>query len=342
MDETRMTMEEFNNIILQLGFYKTDLQPLESYFKLPAEKGEGYIYQLCHGDGLHITIGDYILYEPVVRNYCSNQMNMEIYYFESGHIKNIEKGKKTQEIEIGVNIYVNQNRAGKIHYEAHTPIRYVSILLYDQYMKTHIEQNFPEDYRELSQANRWKSHNYNTPELSLIFLQLKQSLLAQEKMRLYYESKVGEILSRIMSNYRNDLNRRTLAASHLHISDLKYLHLVRLALEKNLVAPPSLDQLCKLSGMGQTKLKEAFKLAFDNTLYGYVREVRMKRALMYISDETLSIQEIASLVGFQTPGKFTKAFKETYGFTPREYRKTLPGTIKITDICKPIPSHSVI
>jgi AraC-like DNA-binding protein len=323
MKEIKNDIDEFNDTILQLGFNKTDLQPYESFFQLQKDKGEGYVYQLCHSNGLHITIGDYILTEPVERSYHSTQMNMEIYYFESGKIKNLEKGKKTQEIEVGINLYVNQNRAGKIYYEAHTPIRYVSILLYDQYMKTHIAQSFPEDYLELSQANHWKSHNYNTPELTLIFSQLKQSLLAKEKMRMYYESKVGEILSRIMSNYRNDINRRTHIARHLHVSDLRYLNLVRQTLEKNITTPPSLDQLCKLSGMGQTKLKEAFKLAFDCTIYGYVREARMKRALMYLSDETYSIQDISSFVGFQTPGKFTKAFKDTYGFTPREYRKSL-------------------
>ena len=50
-----------------------------------------------------------------------------------------------------------------------------------------------------------------------------------------------------------------------------------------------------------------------------VLEKRMDRAVILLKGTTLSIEEIASMLGYSNHSNFYKAFKEYYGKTPREY-----------------------
>lgn len=48
-------------------------------------------------------------------------------------------------------------------------------------------------------------------------------------------------------------------------------------------------------------------------------EKRMERAVLLMKNTTLSIEEIAAMLGYSNHSNFYKAFKEYYGVTPREY-----------------------
>ena len=48
-------------------------------------------------------------------------------------------------------------------------------------------------------------------------------------------------------------------------------------------------------------------------------EERMERAVLLLENTTLSIEEIAAMLGYSNNSNFYKAFKEFYGKTPREY-----------------------
>ena len=50
-----------------------------------------------------------------------------------------------------------------------------------------------------------------------------------------------------------------------------------------------------------------------------VLEKRMERAVILLRGTTLSIEEIASMLGYSNHSNFYKAFREYYGMTPREY-----------------------
>ena len=55
-----------------------------------------------------------------------------------------------------------------------------------------------------------------------------------------------------------------------------------------------------------------------------VLEKRMDRAVILLKGTTLSIEEIAAMLGYSNHSNFYKAFKEYYGKTPREYM-SCPG-----------------
>ena len=64
------------------------------------------------------------------------------------------------------------------------------------------------------------------------------------------------------------------------------------------------------------------RLADSGTQFGQVlQELRSELALQYLSDERLSITDIALLLGYADHGSFSSAFKAWFGKSPREHRR---------------------
>ena len=53
-----------------------------------------------------------------------------------------------------------------------------------------------------------------------------------------------------------------------------------------------------------------------------LRQMRLQRAYALLGGTTKTVAEIAFEVGFNTPGYFSKCFKEQYGKLPMELRET--------------------
>ena len=51
----------------------------------------------------------------------------------------------------------------------------------------------------------------------------------------------------------------------------------------------------------------------------YVEQIRMNRACELLKEKKHNIEEIASLVGYNSVQSFRRAFKRVYGINPREY-----------------------
>lgn len=61
----------------------------------------------------------------------------------------------------------------------------------------------------------------------------------------------------------------------------------------------------------------------------YVKEYRIQQAMKLLRETNDNIAVIAEKVGYETQGKFTKAFKERGLMLPTEYRRLSPYTTEI-------------
>lgn len=285
--------------------------------------GEGFIYQSNPCPGLFVSLGDWMPYENLERPYNSEQLFVELYFIESGNILHVQNGKKAMSIPQGVNLYINSPGRGRVCYGANIPIKYVSVLLFSDFIRNRIRSHFTEEDFELSEAFNFRASDYNTPEVSLLFLQLKQRLQDRTGTRMYYESKVGELLSIILSNYRHTRNHFKELQKHLGAKDLNVLESVRSAIDAAVTNPPDILQMCRMAAMGKTKLRDSFKAAYGVTIGEYIREAKIKHSLLVLSDSQRTIQSIAAYLGYANPSKFSMAFKRLYGFSPEEYRKKM-------------------
>lgn len=83
----------------------------------------------------------------------------------------------------------------------------------------------------------------------------------------------------------------------------------------------SVDQLCKIAYMGNTKLKTKFKEYFGCNITDYIIRKRIDQAQHLLIVTELSIAEIAQAIGYERPESFAKQFHRITGLLPREYRK---------------------
>ena len=72
-------------------------------------------------------------------------------------------------------------------------------------------------------------------------------------------------------------------------------------------------------------LKTLFKAVYGLPIATYMKKRRMEEAMKLLRETNRQIADIASAVGYESQGKFTRAFKEEVGILPREYRKIQTG-----------------
>jgi DNA-binding response OmpR family regulator len=94
-------------------------------------------------------------------------------------------------------------------------------------------------------------------------------------------------------------------------------------LEENLRQAPTLEELASMVGTHRHRLSELFKHAFGTTVYAWLRERRISQAAEWLESSEMSMQSIADELGFSTSGNFSTAFKDRFGVTPSDYRRTL-------------------
>ncbi len=83
----------------------------------------------------------------------------------------------------------------------------------------------------------------------------------------------------------------------------------------------TIEELSREYLVNPTTLKTAFKAVYGTSIAAHIKEHRMKKAAELLQDPNRSIAEIAQAVGYDSPSKFTAAFKAYYHVLPKDYKK---------------------
>lgn len=83
----------------------------------------------------------------------------------------------------------------------------------------------------------------------------------------------------------------------------------------------TIEELSRRFLMNTTTLKQVFKRVYGTTIAAHVKQHRMEQAALLLVKSQQDIAAVAQAVGYESPSRFTAAFKETYGVLPTEYRK---------------------
>ena|SRR5215210_2724869 len=108
--------------------------------------------------------------------------------------------------------------------------------------------------------------------------------------------------------------------------DFRVKHAIRLISEdltRNLV----LGEIARAVNLSQPRLRALFKAETGMTPARYLKSLRMKRAKELLDDEEtfLNVKQIMLRVGVKDQSHFVRDFRELYGHTPAEYRKSVRG-----------------
>lgn len=117
------------------------------------------------------------------------------------------------------------------------------------------------------------------------------------------------------------LNISSLRSSGLTTEDIQGIQKAKALINENLQDPPTISQLSNTLYMNEQKLTSGFRQIFHMTIGNYIKEMRLSLAANLLSSTDLSIDAIASRVGYSHPSNFGKAFKAKFKRTPLQYRK---------------------
>ncbi|MCW3112112.1 MAG: AraC family transcriptional regulator [Segetibacter sp.] len=115
--------------------------------------------------------------------------------------------------------------------------------------------------------------------------------------------------------------RKDLQGKKLKRSDDETLRLMKVEalLVKNFaVAPPTIDELSRISAMSPTKLKNDFKALYGLPIYEYYQKNRMLKAKSLLVLAKYTIKEVGIMVGYSNLSHFANTFKKEFGFLPSE------------------------
>ena len=111
---------------------------------------------------------------------------------------------------------------------------------------------------------------------------------------------------------------KTAAAQRL--SDLARLRRVRDRIDRDYTQPLDVEALARDAHMSSGHLSRQFKLAYGESVYGYLMTRRIERAMALLRRGDLSVTEVCFAVGSSSLGTFSTRFTELVGMPPSTYR----------------------
>ncbi len=93
-------------------------------------------------------------------------------------------------------------------------------------------------------------------------------------------------------------------------------------MEANIEEPMSLDALAASIGVSRRQIERLFKRHLDRAPTKYYLELRLRRARELLLQTSMSIMDITTACGFQSPPHFSKCYRNAFGYPPSAERTT--------------------
>lgn len=124
-----------------------------------------------------------------------------------------------------------------------------------------------------------------------------------------------------------DCFTRSAAASQLQSKKSKgassyYINEAIRYIELNYQKDITVEDIAQNCGLNRNYFGKKFKEEFGKTPQEFLMRFRMTKATKLLENTQLSIGEISDAVGYNDQLHFSRAFKNTYGISPRQWRNT--------------------
>lgn len=197
------------------------------------------------------------------------------------------------------------------------PARVLGIQLMPDYYTDYLKKTFGLKSVDFVTEIQKLPREFYIPEISYVLHQIKNFQGKGISGKLFYKSKIDEIVSIIFQNTEEIVRYGTI------ISDTDYQAILATIeyLNTDLSSEASLNQLAVKACMSPSKFKYVFKSVTKLTLSDYLFRKRMEHSCDLLLHSRLNIADIAQNVGYKNAGSFTVQFKRYMGTLPTEYRK---------------------
>lgn len=191
--------------------------------------------------------------------------------------------------------------------------------------KTFLEYipNFPE-FRSFHTAVLKHQSGFLFPVFSEMSLSMTQLIHEIEHCSSDFPFKCLLIKIKVLELLWNQMdlsNHEVEGEAELPESEYSKIEQARSIVEHNYIDPPALSELARKVGSNEFYLKKGFKAITGMTVFGYIHELRMKKAVELLTRQDWNIQQVAEAVGYKYAQHFSTAFKKNFGTTPGKYKQ---------------------
>lgn len=135
----------------------------------------------------------------------------------------------------------------------------------------------------------------------------------------YYEAKAIEIMCLLICQFEQDDPTSNFPGLSSTVKKNR-LYEVREMFMLNCAQPLTLTQAASAAGISKTALTTGFRELFGMSVYDFVLQQRMLKAMKLMKASEYSIAQVAEAVGYKQACNFSTAFREYYGCTPNAVR----------------------
>lgn len=291
-------------------------------YDFPPHWSNGWIAEMHPAKGLFVASAWFTPSQTLVHRVETEKPCMWILCIDSGDIIYSRQGKKASSLTSFNHVIINPGKKFRFTFKKDTHYCFTSVLVYGDFIDSFLKERADSPDISIENARQWKSINYNTPDTMLIMEQIRWSVRNADMPLLGYEGMVLHLLSCIARNAPLVPKRRNERRHYVTWEYEQKVYKVKKSIDQDVLHPPVIQELCKIAGMSESKLRLCFKNIYGLALYDYIRTEKMKRAMLLMGDDHLSIRNISELCGYKNAAKFTAAFKAVHGITPSHYRKS--------------------
>lgn len=230
--------------------------------------------------------------------------NIEILYFIGGECSVVNGSEEIKATKGDIIIINSEDIHGIRFYNG-----------YAQYILVHLDHTFCETMGFHTSDTRFKKI-IRDPEISKIMV---DALAEQKEQALYYQESIKiMMLSLLLLLFRRHIvkdHKEEKASNKIKMTKRIIKYIGKHYDEQ--ISVQDLEAHCRYS---RFYISRAFKETTGLTIMTYLNDVRIEKAKSLLQSSNLSMNEIATLCGFESQSYFGKVFKRSEKISPLEYR----------------------
>jgi AraC-like DNA-binding protein len=141
----------------------------------------------------------------------------------------------------------------------------------------------------------------------------------------WMSAKFDELLCIGLQILKNSQNLTDATPVDMDLPHSEKIRRARAILSMEYANPPPIPKLAQQLGISETRLKSGFRSMNGTTVMQYCINKRIDAARLLLKENRHSIAEIGSIVGYDDPSAFSRAFRRYSGQNPREWRRSYGG-----------------
>ncbi|MEQ7049471.1 AraC family transcriptional regulator [Paenibacillaceae sp. P-4] len=285
---------------------------------LPSHIGEGTIRRFIPRTDIEVIVSNYTMNRERAISLQTEVAMVELQYCLQGTREVSIAGERNEIIPGICSLQLIKQADARFEFTGNTTYHMVSIGI-----PIHTFHHFMEEgdgTRRVDFSQLLGSQDYGceyeriTPDATLRLHQLLEASLMSSTRNIELECRAMELLEEAFQLFFS--NPRTSHTKKMSRTDMQKVKQAREIMVQQMSDPPSLLELSRMVGLNDFKLKKSFKEMYGATVFGYLREKRLERALFLLQQGKLNVTEAAYEVGYSNASYFSEAFRRKYGVNP--------------------------